>query len=260
MKRALTRLLLAAVAGLHAPSAQSREVPTLSAYEVMTRVDKSLRFKTGLNKLQLTITSNKGKVSSYKINLFQKEDNTLIIVDSISKGQLQKILYTDSGLNIYVYDKIRKTFYHKQADDKFDSILGSGYYYIDLSGSSFLDNYTPKFSGKEEADGKQYLRLSAIPLDPGKYSRVNILVDPETYEAYRIDYFDRASVLMKSLKLTYGKYPVEMGRKKTKLIRYPVKWEMMDMSRGTISILEFFKNIRHIRMDNALFKKENIEK
>ena len=238
------------------------EKSALSAFEVMERVNAQLKFLQGLNKLQFTITSNKGNVTSYKVSLFQKEDKSLFLLDSISRGRLLKILYNDSGQNIYVYDVERKILYHKRAQDRFDSILNSGFYFIDLNNSDFLDNYTPKFAGMETRENSEnLLRIENIPLDPGAYGKLNVLVsEKNNYALKRIDYFDRAGVLIKSMELTENDFPVITSDEKKTVRKYLIKWQMMDMSKGTISVLEFLVNDQKVKLDNSLFEKQNIEK
>ncbi len=234
---------------------------TLSADEIMQKVDEQLLYLKGLTKLQLTITSNKGAVRVYKATLFKKQEDSLFIFDTLGRGRILRLLYNDQGKTIYAYSMLDKRLYEKRAGDRFDAVLNSGFYFFDLSNSPFSENFVPKISGREKKDGNDWLRIENIPLDRGKYSRLNVLVDnKDNFKVKRIDYYDSAGVLMKSMLVKHDKIPVKQARKQTVSKAYATKLEMMDMSKGTISILEFLLNDKTAKLDSSLFRRENIEK
>lgn len=234
----------------------------ISAFEIMEKVSSQLKMPAGLNKGQLTVTSKEGKVRVYKFSQFLKGEHILYLFDSISAGRVKKVLVRNLGFNIYVYDIHSRKFYHKMSQDKFDRLLGSGYSYFDITNSPFLDNYTPSIDGEEKRENSNnWIRVKNKPLDKGKYSKMNVLVDPENdYQVKRIDYFDTSGVLMKSQTFTFSDLSVKNPDKTVGTMKFAVKFEMMDMSQGTISVLEFFKNDKTARIDDSMFDKANIEK
>jgi len=253
-------ILLYLTIGVRVLDAQELDI-NASAYEIMESVDKQITINWGLNKVQLTITSKKGNISVYKVSHFKKDENAILYFDSQTRGRVLKVLYNDSGENIYVYNVHNKKFYHKSADDKFEYLLGSGFSYFDLANLKFLDNFTPKVNGIEKNNGKQLLRIENIPLDKGIYSKINILVDhKDNYRLTRIDYYARDGVLLKSLKPTFNMLPLRSKSKKASEVYSSVKWEMVHMGYGSSSIYEFLLVDQSANLNAALFDKQNIEK
>lgn len=248
---------LAAQTGVDKPAQQ-----LLSAYEIMERVYDEVRYLEGVNKLQLTITTRAGKSVAYKAILYAKGESTLINFDSISRGRLLKVLLNELGANIYAYSIHEKRLFHKRSHDRFEPVLDSGFYYIDIANSPFLDSYTPKISGNEKREtGREWLRIENIPLDRENYSKLVVLVDPkDNYHLKRIDYYDTAGVIMKSLEVQRAKFPVKEANGSQIIIDRINRWDMMDMSRGTVSTIEFFSNDKTARLDASLFRKDNLEK
>mgnify|MGYP000037033601 CR=1 FL=1 len=232
-----------------------------TAFEVMDRVFQQLQFAEGHQKLQLTITTREGKSVVYKASLYQKQNASFFVFDSMTRGTVLKLLYNDQGQNIYAYMTHDKRLFHKKYLDRFENVLGSGFAYLDIGNASFVDNYQQKIRGSEKNDEGEFTVIENLPLDKGHYGKLLVLVDPKKENRIkRIDYYDSAMVLMKTLSFTYGPITVKESKDSTKQIEYPIRWDMADVSRGTVSTLEFFSVDKTARLDPSLFKKENIEK
>jgi len=232
-----------------------------TAFEIMDRVFQQLQFTEGHQKLQLTITTRAGKSVVYKGALYQKGNSSFYVFDSMTRGTVLKLLYNDQGQNIYAYLTHDKRLFHKKYLDRFEQVLGSGFAYLDIGNASFVDNYQQKIKGKEKNEEGEFTIIENLPLDKGNYGKVLVLVDPKKENRVRrIDYYDAAMVLMKTLNFTYGQLPVKETKTSTRQIEFPVRWDMADVSRGTVSTLEFFSVDKTARLDASLFKKENIEK
>ena len=232
-----------------------------TAFEVMDRVFQQLQFAEGHQKLQLTITARDGKSVVYKASLYQKQNASFFVFDSMTRGTVLKLLYNDQGQNIYAYMTHDKRLFHKKYLDRFENVLGSGFAYLDIGNASFVDNYQQKLKGTEKNDEGEFTIVENLPLDKGHYGKLIVLVDPKKdNRVRRIDYYDSAMVLMKTLSFTYGSLTVKEDKNNTKQIEFPIRWDMADVSRGTVSTLEFFSVDKTARLDASLFKKENIEK
>lgn len=232
-----------------------------TAFEIMDRVFQQLQFAEGHQKLQLTITTREGKSVVYKASLYQKQNASFFIFDSMTRGTVLKLLYNDQGQNIYAYMTHDKRLFHKKYLDRFENVLGSGFAYLDIGNASFVDNYQQKLKGNEKNGEGEFTIIENLPLDKGQYGKLLVLVDPKKDNRLnRIDYYDSAMVLMKTLKFTYGMLTVKETKDTTRQIEFPIRWDMADVSRGTVSTLEFFSVDKTARLDASLFKKDNIEK
>ena len=241
---------------------QVRSEVILTASEILKHIDDQMRFLDGLNKVQLTITTNKGRMRTFKATLFQKENNSLFIFNTIGRGRILKILYNDQGQNIYAYNILDHRLYYKRERNHFDLVLNSGFSFVDISNALFSDNYVPQIHGKEKNQDKFYTKVTSLPLNRGSvYGKVNFLVAPRNnHSLHRIDYYDRNGVLLKSLRVRYSKLPIKLSKKKLITKTYPTRLEMTHMARDTVSIMQFFANDKTVKPDSSLFKKENIEK
>lgn len=232
-----------------------------TAFEIMDRVFQQLQFSEGHQKLQLTITTRDGKSVVYKASLYQKQNASFFVFDSMTRGTVLKLLYNDQGQNIYAYMTHDKRLFHKKFLDRFENVLGSGFAYLDIGNASFVDNYQQKVKGSEKNDEGEFTIIENLPLDKGHYGKLLVLVDPKKDNRLkRIDYYDSAMVLMKTLTFTYGLLSIKEGKNDTKQVEFPIRWDMADVSRGTVSTLEFFSVDKTARLDPSLFKKDNIEK
>lgn len=232
-----------------------------SAFEIMDGVFQTLLYSDGYQKLQLTITTREGKSIAYKVSLYQKKNASFFVFDSLTSGNVMKLLYNNQGQDIYAYITQERRFYHKKYLDRFENILHSGFAYVDIANASFIDNYQQKARGTENIQNTDLQIIENLPLDKGLYGKLNVFVDPKKENrVMRIDYYDSAKVLMKTLSFTYGKLSVRESKTQTREVEYPIRWDMADLSRGTVSTLEFFSIDKTARLDDSLFKKENIEK
>ncbi|MBV6494480.1 MAG: hypothetical protein LDLANPLL_02513 [Turneriella sp.] len=232
-----------------------------TAFEIMDNVSQQLQYLDGHYRLQMTITTKEGKSVVYKTNLYQKQNASYFVFNSMTRGTELKLLYNDQGQNIYAYTVHDKRLYHKKYLDRFENILGSGFAYVDIGNASFIDNYQQKITGKEKNTEGEFTVVENLPLDKGNYGKLFVLVDPKKQNRpVRIDYYDPAMVLMKTLTFKYGTLPVRETKTGINQVEYPIRWDMADMSRGTVSTLEFFSVDRTVRLDASLFKRENIEK
>ena len=241
---------------------QVRSELASTASQILEGIDDEMRFLDGLNKVQLTITTSKGRARTFKVTLFQKEDNSLFIFNTIGRGRTLKILYNDQGQNIYAYNILDHRLYYKREKNQFDLVLNSAFSFIDISNAPFSDNYIPQIHGKEKDQDKFYTKVASLPLNRGSmYSKVNFLVDPRNnHSLRRIDYYNRDGDLLKSLRVRYSKLPIKLDKKKLITKTYPTRLEMTHMARDTVSIMQFFANDKTVKPDSSLFKKENIEK
>ncbi|HMY12197.1 MAG TPA: outer membrane lipoprotein-sorting protein, partial [Turneriella sp.] len=233
---ALSRLVFALVLTAGALSAQGKTGIGGTAFEIMDRVFQQLQYAEGHQKLQLTITTREGKSVVYKGSLYQKQNASFFVFDSMTRGTVLKLLYNDQGQNIYAYQTHDKRLFHKKYLDRFESVLGSGFAYLDIANASFIDNYQQKTKGTEKNDEGEFTVIENIPLDKGHYGKLIVLVDPKKdNRVKRIDYYDSAMVLMKTMTFTYGMLSVKEEKNLTREIEFPVRWDMADVSRGTVS-------------------------
>ena len=236
-----------------------RAIP-LSSFEIMKLVDEQMRINNGLNLARLTVIREKGPTKTFQLSHFKIKDNSLIVFKSPSRGNVLKLLYSSLSQKIHVYRINTKQLSQKKSNDRFQPVLNSGFYFIDLNHPSFLDNFISKAGVLETVNKEKLLKVENLPLSNSLYGKVTVYVNPQkNYRLNRIDYFDTNNILLKTMNVYHGKLPSRL-KKKTTIIYAPVKYETTDPSRNTISLLEYKLNNQAIQINNNIFQKENIEK
>ena len=232
----------------------------LSSFEIMRLVDDQMKIPDGLNLAQLTVASKKGSIKTFWLSHFKKGHDSLFIFKSPFRGNILKLLYNSLRQNIYAYQIHSKRLSQKKFKDRFDPVLGSGLYFIDFNLPFFVNNFISKIGEFETINKEKLVKVENFPLFNGLYGKVIVYVDPQkNYRLSRIDYFDSDHILLKTINVYYGRLPSRL-KKETTLISAPVRYEIMDLSRNTISNLEYQLNDQIAQINNSIFQEENIEK
>lgn len=90
------------------------------------------------------------------------------------------------------------------SSNKSGPFVGSEFSYEDIS-SQELEEYTYKFIGEEELDGRKMFVVEQVPVDPRSgYTRQVAWIDQAEYRTFKVDFYDRKDSLLKTL--TYEGY------------------------------------------------------
>ncbi len=91
--------------------------------------------------------------------------------------------------------------------------MGSEFAFEDIS-SQEVEKYTYKYLRNETLDGRDHFVIERDPVDPKSgYSVQNVWIDTEEYRAFKVDYYDRKSDLLKTLTLSnYHQYNNQFWR------------------------------------------------
>ena len=256
-----TKLLIFLVSGNFAWVQEQRNPSDLlSSFKIMKLVDKQMKIHNGLNLAQLTVIDRKGSVKIFRVSHYKKEYDSLMIFKSLSRGKLLKLLYNSPDQKIYAYKVHSRTLRQKKFNDRFDPILSSGFYFIDLRQPFFIDNFISKTNGYKTTEQGKLLRVENLPLSKGLYSRLVVYVNPsENYLLKQIDYFDNNNILLKTMEVHHGQLP-SRSNKRVRLLNAPLKYKITDLSRNTISNLEYYLNNQDTQINTNIFQEANIEK
>jgi hypothetical protein len=213
--------------------AQERRVIELSAQEILARVDAVLRYPKGLLTGSLTHISPNGKSVNLSLKGNISDDDFLFVVSSSDRGDQLKILYNLGGEDIWVYNIHSLQMSHKIDVDRFDPVLGTNFSYVDLSNADFQANYNSKIDGDSLIKGRECYRLTLDPIfKKGEYGRLVMFVSKGDFLPLKIDYYDTDKVISKSMSI--AQTTQLEGRS------FPVRYDMLHVKSGTLSILKFF--------------------
>jgi hypothetical protein len=242
-------ILIAAI--LLPVSAQERRVIELTAQEILARVDSILRYPKGFLTGSLTHISPNGRSVNLMLKGSISDEDFMFVVASSERGDQLKILYNLGGEDIWVYNILSLQMSHKIDVDRFDPILGTNFSFVDLSNSDFQANYNSKIDGDSLIKGRECYRLTLEPIfKKGEYGRLVMFVSKGDFIPLKIDYYDTDKVISKSMSIAQT----------TKLDgrSFPVRYDMLHVKSGTLSILKFFDVDAKTSFKKDLFRHQTL--
>lgn len=252
MKKRL--LLITAMIFLLLPAlltAQEERKIELTAQEILARVDRVLAYPRGLMKGKFMHIMPDGKSGVINLTGYVADDNSLFKLGSSGRGDQLKVLYNLSGEDIWVYHILAVKLFHKMGVDRYDPILATNFSYIDLSNAKFQSNYTASISGDAFVKGNDAYRMTLFPIfKGGSYGQVTLYVGKKDYIPLRVDFHDNDKVIFKTMTvarvMTKGKRIV------------PVRYDMLDIRKGTVTILEFYSFEEGVAFDKSIFMHQRL--
>lgn len=185
------------ITGLHAQDTK--------AYEIMKKNDELPKPKDNQASIELVLKDKKGNTIQRTMESFTlKTDfgyNSLIEVKSpadIAGMRLLSIAQTgedDQRLYLPSFGKSRKI----SSSGKTGNFLGSDIYFYDLEDHD-LDEFTYRFDGEKEWNGKNYFLIQSTPNDKNTpYSKTIHWVNASDFFIYKSEMYDRKNRLLKTL-------------------------------------------------------------
>ena len=232
--------------------------------EMIARVDQVLRVPSGLLTGRLSAVTRTGDAAVWEFSLYKKNLKVRDIAETVllyqfsskRRGLEAKVLYREDGEVVWLWDAVRRQLFRKRDLEKFQGVLGTSFTYLDLSGSGYQAGYSGRSVRLTEAEGTRLARLSMVPINPGRYSRLVLLANPDrSYRPLRLDYHDRDRVLFKTLNFQYGEL---LDRKSggAGTATLPTRLEMLDLKNGMISRIEYFTLDVSVTPEDAFFDPE----
>lgn len=230
-------------------SQESREIE-ITAQSILARADKIMEYPRGLITGKMKHIRPDGK--SYTINItgYISREDFLFVFSSRERGEQLKVLYNLGGEDIWVYDIHAIKLFNKKGIDKYDSILYTNYFFIDLSNADLQSNYTANIMGNALIKGYESYKLKLIPIFKGHYGMLTLYVSKDDFIPLRIDYHDRDNAIFKFMTIS------KTTKRKGKII--PVRYDMMNIRKGTMTILNFFDFEEDARFDKEIFRSEKL--
>jgi hypothetical protein len=253
------------------PAQERRVVPVQVHLE---RADRALRWPAGQWRGRLSLAEGDGRRRAWDFTLFQQQDRRRIDFYSTRRGLEARVLYLDQGRTIWHWDAPRAELSRKRDGEQYGSLLQSGFSFVDLSGRGLEPDYAgerraERYSSSSAptaatAGDRELLRLTLRPVRPPRepggrgYGRVVLLVDPaRAYRPLRMDLYDADRILTRSLQYHYDS-ELRMGRAEGAgaLDGVPTRLEMLDLSGGGISRIEFYEFDDAAELPAAFFDPE----
>ncbi|MCP4137049.1 MAG: outer membrane lipoprotein-sorting protein [bacterium] len=249
-------MALVLIAVLYTPShTQETRKIELTAQGILAKVDRILEYPRGQIKGRIKHIKPDGK--SYSVNLtgYIGKEDFLFKFSSRNRGEQLKVLYNLGGEDIWVYNIHSLKLFNKLGIDKFDPVLATNFTFTDLSNADLQSNYTATIAGKASVKGREAYKLVLNPISKeGQYGRLTVYVTIKNYIPLRIDYHDRDKAIFKFMTIARIEEKGEGKRKKI----IPLRYDMMNIRQGTVTILSFFGFNRKIKFDKDMFRSEKL--
>ncbi len=223
----------------------------LTAQEILAKTDMLLQYPSGLMNGSLTHITPDGQSYNLDVEISSSGENSLFILGNKKRGKQVKILYNLGGEDIWVYDILALKMYHKIDIDRFDPVLETNYSFTDLSNADLQSNYTGEIVGDAFIKGKEAFKLNLDPIDKkGQYGKLVLYTDKADFMPLRIDFHDQDKVVRKTMSV--AQVAEFDGRK------FPIRYDMMDISRGTLTVFKIFKRDKNVKFQDKIFRHENL--
>ncbi len=231
---------------------ESRQVE-LTAQEILARVDEVMDYPEGELQGNLMHIMPNGKSNNVKLEGYIAKEDSIFTFSSTNRGKELRVLYNLNGEDIWVYDLLSLNLFHKVDIDRYDQLFDSNFNFLDLSNADFQSNYTAKIIKTSTYKGKSVIILSLDPIfKGGNYGKLTLYVVRKDYVPMRIDYHDRDKVITKTL--TISKIATFNNR------TFPVRYDMLHISSGTLTILQFNDYDGKISYPSSMFRHEQLSK
>ncbi len=236
--------------GVEVRAQNSREIE-LTAQAILARVDRTMQYPDGRARGRIRHIRPEGSSSSVDFSISVSGLNSLFKFTGGGRGEQLKVLYTLGGEDIRVYAPHSRMTYHKMAIDRYDEVLGTNFNFIDISGYDLQSNYTASIEGEASIGGRRAYRLKLVPVfRSGLYGMLTLYVSKEDFFPMRIDFHDRDNAIFKFM--TVAKTAQLGGR------TLPVRYDMMNIRRGTVSIMSFYGFDTDVSFKSEIFRPERL--
>ncbi len=230
---------------------QSEDSVELTAQSILARVDRIMQYPAGEMRGRLKHIYPDGKSFSVNFTGSIARDNFLFLFSNRDRGNQLKVLYAMGGEDIWVYNIHSIKLFHKMGIDRYDSLLSTNFSFVDLSNADLQSNYRARITGGTLIKGVECYRLRLEPIFKGsEYGELTIYVSKDRFLPMRIDYHDRDKVVFKFQSLSKT---MEKGNRVV-----PLRYDMLNIKNGTITILSFFKFDRDVKFQDSIFRPETL--
>lgn len=223
----------------------------ITAQGILARVDRVLDYPQG--QLKGTIKHIRPDGTSYTADVTASisKDSYLFVFGSSDRGSQMKVLYTMKGEDIWVYSIHALKLFHKMGIDRFDPILATNFTFIDLSNADLQSNYNATLAGEAFVKDREAYKLTLKPIySRGQYGMLTLYVSKDRFIPLRIDFHDVDNAIFKFM--TVAKTMEKNGR------IFPVRYDMMDIRKGTVTILSVFDIDDSMTFDPSIFRPEKL--
>lgn len=163
-----------------------------NAADIIRKADIAEGYRSAYSEYEQVITTTSGAKRTLGVRAWARENGDRQLAEYLTTADIkgQKILMTDDGDNIWMFNAETRRTRKLGSHMKKKKIMGSDFTYEDQAGGTLSEKYTGLVVGQEPQDGHDCFVLDLIPTPEGpSYDKIRTWISASDFVTRRVDYF-----------------------------------------------------------------------
>jgi len=189
---ALTVAAFSAAAVNEKVAVNERIAKNEKAAEVIRKTDIAEGYRSAYTEYDQTIITSSGAKRTLEIRAWARENGDRQLAEYLAPADIkgQKILMTDDGDNIWMFNAETRRTRKLGSHMKKKKIMGSDFTYEDQAGGTLSDKYTGIVLAEEPQSGHDCVVLELTPTPSGpSYDKIRAWISSIDFVTRRVDYY-----------------------------------------------------------------------
>lgn len=168
-------------------------IMALDAKDILNKSDEKESYDYMYAETEQIIATSSGSKRTLVIRNWATENGREQLSEYLEPADIrgQKILMTDDGDNIWMFNAETKRTRKLGSHMKKKKVMGSDFTYEDQAGGKMSEKYTPKLLKEEALDGAPCYLLELVPTANGpSYAKVLAWIGKEDFLIRRVDFYN----------------------------------------------------------------------
>lgn len=191
--------------------------------------------------------------------LFSKNKHERFFVFLNSEGEAKAKFYSDNVNNsLYLSFKNKSNIFKLSMPESIEKEFPeTSFSYYELSGFQIEKTFTVEKMETYSTRDRKYWQINVIPIVKNTYGKLTLYFERDTLNPYRIDFFSHDGILLKILRVRYGKISVETKEKKEERTIIN-EYEMTYMENSEKSYVRIINLKTYPLPEKSLFNQKNL--
>jgi outer membrane lipoprotein-sorting protein len=214
------------------------------AARIMQGNDTAEGFKSAYMHFFQTIVTSSGAERTLEVRAWIVDSGDKQLAEYLTPADIkgQKILMTEDGDNIWMFNAETRRTRKLGSHMKKRKVMGSDFTYEDQSGGKMSEKYDGVLIGEELVDGENCYMLDLIPTPEGpSYSKVRAWISKQDLVARRLDYYQDSSAIPFKRLLMSDIRKVEYtadGQTETKIVPFKMVMTNLEDRTKTVNVTD----------------------
>lgn len=254
MHRIMLLVCLVLFTGLGNSYAEGSE--NIDAGMILKKVDEAEGFKSNYSEMEQIITTSSGQERTLVLRSWAVNNGDKQLAEYLSPPDIkgQRILMTDDGDNIWMFNPETRRTRKLGSHMKKKKVMGSDFTYEDQSSGNISEKYKGSFLRYENIEKTECYVLELKPTPKGpSYGKIVAWIGTEDYVIRQVDYFRKDEdrpfkrLILEDIRKASGKL-------------YPYKMTMTNLEDKTKTVNIITKTQFGVEIPLSIFESRNLEK